>query len=303
MPLLRIDPLGQQGVPQYNDNGTTPRPALPGMQSAMDTQTPTRDPCIRMISSKLQAARHYQRAVELFVMKVGCLKEHAQSYFYRLVLDGLSCPRCHRSNLVMLHEGRFRCQDCGQAGDPTLLFQRCPTCDGRPALALRRYFCQDCRGEVVSRFLYDGVVYNAEYFREKMAESRRRMHERKRDAQEQQAVRSWQRSSSVTGQGTIDLNRSPGLVEALNALVGGTPPEALAWVREAFDLTAYEQHILDTIGYGERWNLTGIAPLRPPKDRLETVRIFIACLFLEHAHRLTLIQDNDLIWVRRCEAD
>jgi Zn finger protein HypA/HybF involved in hydrogenase expression len=256
-----------------------------------------------MISSKLQAARHYQRAVELFVIKVGCLKEDARSYFYRLVLDGLSCPRCHRPNLVMLREGRFRCQDCGQAGDPTLMFQRCPTCDGRPALALRRYFCRDCGGEVVSRFLFDGVVYNAEYFREKMAESRRRLHERKRDAQEQQAVRSWQRSSSVTNQDAIDLTRSPGLVEALNALVGGTPPEALAWVREVFDLIAYEQHIMDTIGHGERWNLAGIAPLRPPKDRLETVRIFIACLFLEHASLLTLIQDNDLVWVRRCEPD
>lgn len=269
----------------------------------MDTQTPTRDPAIRMIDSQLQAARHYQHAVELFVMKVGCLKEHARSYFYRLVLEGLSCPRCHQSNLIMLREGRFRCQDCGQAGDPTLKFQRCPTCDGRPALALRRYFCRNCGGEVVSRFLFDGVVYNPEYFREKMAQSRRRMLERQRQAQEQQAVRAWQRSSSVVNQGAIDLSRSPGLLDAINALVGGTPPEAMAWVREAFDLAAYEQHILERVGYGERWNLAGIAAYRPPKDRLETVRIFIACLFLEHARRLTLIQDEDLIWVRRCEAD
>ena len=303
MPLLRIEPFGQQGLPQHNDHGTTPRPALPGMQQAVDAQTPAPAPSERMTRCQPQIAWRYQRAVESFVSRVSDLKQRARGYYYRLLLTGLACPRCHQTRLIMLREGRFRCQDCGQAGDPTLMFQRCPACDGRPALALRRYFCQDCRGEVVSRFLFDGVVYNAEYFREKMAESRRRLHVRKRDAQEQQAVRSWQRSSSVTGQGAIDLNRSPGLVEALNALVGGAPPEALAWVREAFDLTAYEQHILDTIGYGERWNLAGIAPYRPPRDRLETVRIFIACLFLEHARRLTLIQDNDLIWVRRREAD
>ena len=254
-----------------------------------------------MTECESSSANHYQLAIKMFVSAVGTLKQQTRAYYHRLVLCGLPCPRCQRTNLFMLREGRFRCQDCGQASDPTITFQRCPTCDGKPALAFRRYHCRDCGGEVVSRFLFDAVVYNAEYFREKMAQSRERRHEQHLQAREDQAVRAWQRSASVVGDQAIDLEQSVGLVDALNALVAGTPPETLTWVREAFDLAAYEQHILSAIGFGENWNLVGIRALRPPKDRLEVVRLFIACLFLEHAGLVTLTQEQDIIWVRRCE--
>ena len=149
----------------------------------------------------------YQSSVDSFVSAVGLFKQQARDYYHRLVLCGLGCPRCQSTNLFMLHEGRFRCQDCGQASDPTITFQRCPTCDGKPALAFRRYHCHDCGGEVVSRFLFDAVVYNAEYFREKMAQSRERRSEQRQQAREDQAVRAWQRSGPVVGDRAINLEQ------------------------------------------------------------------------------------------------
>lgn len=57
----------------------------------------------------------------------------------------------------MIREGRFRCEDCGQAGEPTLIFQSCPTCDGYLALIHRKYRYRT-RGEPTkSRFLFDGA--------------------------------------------------------------------------------------------------------------------------------------------------
>ena len=53
----------------------------------------------------------------------------------------------------------------GTGFDPTIAFQRCTACDGRIGLQIRRYRCRKCGSEVVSRFLFDGLVFNAEYFR------------------------------------------------------------------------------------------------------------------------------------------
>ncbi|MFN3166402.1 MAG: hypothetical protein ACE37H_04985 [Phycisphaeraceae bacterium] len=256
-----------------------------------------------MTESMTRPTSPYQSAVETFIHAVGTLRNETRDYFYRLVLHGLACPKCQGHNLIMLREGRFRCQDCGQAGDPTITFQRCPTCDVKPALALRRYHCRECGEEIISRFLYEGVVYDPDYFRQKMAESRERKRHEQRAANEKQATRAWQRSQHHGGHLAIDLDRVPGLTDALNALVGGAAVKEFAWVREAFDLAAYERHLLRIVESDDDWDILQISPLAEPNDRLERVRLFIACLFLEQAGLLILEERFSTLWVRRYEAD
>ena len=302
VPLLRIDPVGLQGIPQHNHDGTTPRQALQRLRPTLDAQAPAPGPAGSMTESVMRHAGRYQLAVESFVQAVGDLRVETRDYFYRLALHGLMCPRCQSPNLFMLREGRFCCQDCGQAGDPTIKLQSCPTCDGRPVLALRRYRCRDCGDEIISRFLYDGIVYDPDYFRTKMVESRERKQRERREANEHQATRAWQRSQHSHCEVAIDLDRAPGLTDALNALVGGAPVEQVAWVRDAFDLAAYERHIMATIEPEEEWDLLRFPAMAQPTDRLERVRLFIACLFLEQAGLLILDQRFNTLWVRRREA-
>lgn len=302
VPLLRIDPVGLQGLPQDGHDGEPPGAAMQGLPPSLDAQVPATHATLHMTESVDRHAGRYQSAVETFVQAVGVLRGETRDYFYRLALHGLLCPWCQSPNLFMLREGRFRCQDCGQAGDPTIKLQRCPTCDGRPTLALRRYHCQQCGEEIISRFLYDGIVYDPDYFREKMAECRVRKQHDRREANEQQATRAWQRSQHSHCEVVIDLDRAPGLTDALNALVGGAPVEQVAWVRDAFDLAAYERHIMQTIEPEEEWDMLRFPAMAQPVDRLERIRLFIACLFLEQAGLLILEQRFSTLWVRRREA-
>lgn len=302
VPLLRIDPIGLQGIPQDGHDGTPPCATLQGLPPTLDAQASTTHAIIHMTESVTRQAGRYQSAVETFVQAVGVLRGETRDYFYRLALHGLLCPWCQSPNLFMLREGRFRCQDCGQASDPTIKFQRCPTCDGRPALAFRRYHCQQCGEEITSRFLYDGIVYDPDYFRQKMAESRERRRHERQIISDQQATRCWQRSGHFGGELAIDLERSPGLADALNALVGGASVEQMAWVREAFDLAAYERHVLAVLDPDDEYDMLHLPAYAQPDDRLERIRLFIACLFLEQAGFLILEQRFKTLWVRRREA-
>jgi hypothetical protein len=56
----------------------------------------------------------------------------------------------------------------------TPAFQRCDACGGELAVAIRRYRCRQCGADATLRFLFDGLVFDAEYFRQKMYECRSR---------------------------------------------------------------------------------------------------------------------------------
>ncbi|HOW74167.1 MAG TPA: hypothetical protein PKY77_26485 [Phycisphaerae bacterium] len=102
--------------------------------------------------------------------------QQARVFYYAVILSGYSCPGCG-GNLEMVSEGTSQCRSCGSCFDPTVTFQRCESCGGKPRLMVRRYQCGNCGQDVTSRFLFDGLVFDAEYFRQKMAESRERKRE------------------------------------------------------------------------------------------------------------------------------
>jgi len=230
------------------------------------------------------------------VGRVEAFAGRARSLYYAVMLMGHMCPDCG-GRPFMLGEGRCRCQSCGQTFDPTIEFQRCPGCGGRLRLCVRRYRCESCSMEVTSRFLFDGVAFDAEYFRKRMAESRARKKELREQVRQLLADC---RSRPLTP-GPFDLGSVPGLEQALNGLIAGTK-QALLWrPKEGFDLKRYQRHLQAHIGPSEL-SLGEIPPLGEDA-RKDLIWRFIAAVFMAHAGLIRVWQEGQTIMVMQRETD
>jgi hypothetical protein len=228
-------------------------------------------------------------AVQEFVEKV-------RSFYYWVMLIGYRCPKCNGS-LVMVAEGRCTCSCCGYELDPTVTFQRCSACGGTPVLRVRRYQCCNCGGDISSNFLFDGTVFNVDYFRQKMAESRQRkkqQHERIRQ------MLAESRSANLPLP-QVDLDAIPGLVDALDGLTGGLEADFAVAPHDQFDLKRYERHIQGHI-QDFPVNLSDIPPLSE-NVRKDLIWRFVAVIFLAHAGMVDIWQDGRDVMVTKHEAD
>lgn len=237
-----------------------------------------------------------RRAFEL-VEAVERFVAHARAFYYEVMLCGLACRQCG-GGLSMIGEGRCRCMTCAAEFDPTVVFQRCSACDGGVRLRICRYRCLQCGAVVRSRFVFDANVYNAEYFRERMAQSRQRMQERRQQAR----AAALESRSDVAEPPAIGLDSVPGLAEALNGLVGGA--EVPAWalrMTDAFDWRRYEAHLEACLPeYETRFD---DLPALIDDARLDRIWRFVALIFLAHAGRVELRQDRSGLMVMRCGID
>ena len=173
---------------------------------------------------------------------VGRYRDGARAFYYEVMLSGQSCPRCG-GGLVMAAEGRCRCTGCGAEFDPTVEFQRCSSCDGVPRIRARHYECSRCRAVIASRFLFDGLVFDAAYFRQKMAEHR----QRQRESRDRVRAMLAENRSPPLAPMTADAVGTAGLWEALNHLAM-VPPPGVAETRERFDLQRYQTHVRAHVG-------------------------------------------------------
>jgi len=228
-------------------------------------------------------------AVDAFLQK-------ARRFFYSVMLIGHRCPKCNGS-LAMVSEGTCRCVSCGKEFDPTLTFQRCSACGGVPVLRVRRYQCRDCGADIISKFLFDGLVFDPDYFRQRMEESRKRRKEQREQVRQMLA----ESRSGDLPLDHADLGSVPGLVDALNALSAGMDEAIAVEAREKFDLKAYESHVQAHI-HDLPLSLTDIPPLseNPKKDLIWR---FIAVIFLAHAGIVDIWQDGQKIMVIKHEAN
>jgi hypothetical protein len=228
-------------------------------------------------------------AVEAFM-------EKARGFFYSVMLLGHRCPQCNGS-LTMMAEGKCRCDSCGARLDPTVVYQRCSACGGVPVLRVRRYQCRDCGTDVQSVFLFDGLVFDGEYFRQKMIESRQRRNEQREQGREKLAE---SRSGDLPLE-HADLNGVPGLLEALNALTAGLDESLIVEYRERFDLKRYENHVRAHL-QDYPVSLARIPPLGEDL-RKDLIWRFIAVIFLAHAGVADVVQEGQEILVKKHEAD
>jgi predicted RNA-binding Zn-ribbon protein involved in translation (DUF1610 family) len=223
--------------------------------------------------------------------------EKAKRFFYSVMLVAFRCPKCNGA-MAMQAEGRSRCTSCGTEIDPTVAFQRCSDCGGTPVVRVRRYQCSKCGREIASRFLFDGLVFNADYFREKMAESR----QRKKEQEERVRKMLAECRSADLPLGQLDLTAVPGLVEALNSLSTGLEDRVAVESRSQFDLRLYESHIQAHIR-DFPLTLDEIPPLSREDVRKDLIWRFIAVIFLAHADVVDVWQEGRDVVVRRREAN
>ncbi len=220
----------------------------------------------------------------------------ARKLYYAVVLLGHSCPACG-GRLAMAGEGLCRCRSCGHEFDPTIAFQRCSACGGKPVLRVRRYQCQQCGCDVVSRFGFDGLVFDGEYFRQKMTESRRRKKQQRERVRKMLA----DSCSGALSLPAAELSSVPGLVEALNGLVIGAD-KTLPWKPNAgFDLKRYESHIQAHIR-DFPISLDELPPLEG-NARKDRIWRFIAVIFLAHFGLIDIWQDGQNIMVMKRETN
>ena len=147
--------------------------------------------------------------------------------------------------------------------------------------------------EIQSRFLFDGLVFNPEYFREKMAESRKRKKEQLQQVREMLA----QSRSQAIAFGAVDLDSVPGLLAALNGLTQGIDENVLLELKGKFDLSRYQSHIKAHIRDFET-DLREI-PAIIENPRKDLVWRFIAAIFLEHEQEIQIRQEGLTLWVRK----
>ena len=218
----------------------------------------------------------------------------AKRFYYNVMLLGCRCPKCNGS-LTMLGDGACRCDACGNQFDPTVAFQRCSHCGGKPVLRVRRYECRSCGRQINSVFLFDGIVFDAGYFKQKMAESRQRKKELRQRVQEMLADC---RSGPLSPEAP-DLNSIPGLIDALNNLGSGIVVPALLELKGRFDLNRYQAHIRACLEAGPV--TLQQMPALGEDPRRDLIWRFIATIFLEHAGLVTVRQQGQTIWVMKCD--
>lgn len=223
-------------------------------------------------------------------------REQARQFFYEVMLSGHACLNCGGA-LQMEAEGECRCLVCSRQFDPTLVFQLCPACGGKPRLDVRRYSCSRCGADVPSRFLFDGMVFDAEYFRQKVAESR----ERKRELRDRVRQILAESRSAELEPGPVDLAAIPGLLEALAGLTQDATSGTRLVLAPQFSLNRYQAHVQASLR-PFALSLDEIPPLSE-NTRLDRIWRFIAIIFLAHAGILDVWQDGPTIMVRQHEAD
>jgi chromatin segregation and condensation protein Rec8/ScpA/Scc1 (kleisin family) len=143
----------------------------------------------------------------------------------------------------------------------------------------------------VSQFLFDGLVFDAEYFRQKVAESR----ERKRELRERVRQMLAESRSNALQLEALEPASASDLFQAIDALTLEAFAAALPLSRNRFDLRRYEAHIqahLRPIPL----SLEQIPPLSED-TRLDRVWRFIALIFLAHAGIVQIWQQGDTIMV------
>ena len=227
---------------------------------------------------------------------VEAFRQKAMLFFYKVMLLGHRCPTCN-GTLVMVTDGRARCTGCGDVFDPTVTFQRCSSCGSVPKLQIRKYHCSNCGVDIQSRFLFDGLVFDPDYFRQKMVESRQRRQQRREKVRQMLA----EARSNTLSLPPAELEAFPDLIDALNQLTEGPQASMEVESQTQFDLHRYESHIQAHVQDFPRC-LTEIPPLTEDL-RKDLVWRFIAIIFLAHTGQIDIRQNGSDIMVTKHETN
>jgi hypothetical protein len=226
--------------------------------------------------------------------RVAGFKDRARAFYFEVVLSPYRCPECE-GRLEMAGDCICSCP-CGHSFDPTLIFQKSICCGSRLVKRTFHYACSRCNQVVQSRFLFDERVFDKDYFREMMQESRRRASERKEKLRLRLAD---SHSDGLALDLDPDLGAIPGLIDDLNQFIHSNVegPAVADLLGAEFRMGQYRDHILSLLG----WNKVPFSDIPPilSDQRKDKARRFVTLVFMQNDGEVDLIQDGWDIWVQK----
>ncbi len=241
-----------------------------------------KNPLVRRINGILQHIESY--------------KERAKEFYFQVMLSNYACPTCGRG-ITMSGQSECTCQG-GHVFDPTVAFQTSPCCQAPLVRKTFHYSCSTCHKTVPSRFIFDERLFDAEYFRQMMQESRNRSREKR------EAIR---RLLAESRSGELVLMENPesdilsDFSKDLDAFILENPMAAYTDffdLKSDFDLNAYRSHILAVLGH-HTLLFSSISPLIED-CRCDRARRFTALIFMDNDREVVLQQSGDDLLIRRC---
>jgi len=227
-------------------------------------------------------------------------RTRVKAFYFDVLLSQYRCPKCGGS-LHMADQSECSCV-CGHRFDPTLAFQVSPCCMKTLTRKTFHYACSGCHKIVPSRFIFDERLFDAEYFREMMQDSRRRAMAKKEEVRKLLAE---SRSGVLTLKDDPDFDAIPELFKDLDLFIQNNAyqlSDGAFDLKSGFDMTRYRTQILSLLSQSPVC-FSSISPI-PGDNRLDKVRRFITLIFMDNDREVNIQQHgNDLlIWRRQNEA-
>ncbi len=223
---------------------------------------------------------------------IGTYRGRVRSFYFSVLLSKFRCPQCH-GQFQIVGPSSAVC-GCGSAFDPTVIFQRSNCCSATLVKRQCHYACNVCGDFVPSIFLFDEVIFDSGYFREKMRLSRE---QRRREQAESQTFLRAERSGSLAFFEVVDLNAVSGLLTDLDGLVGARSIEECPHDWETnLSIEDYRRHIVNLCD--SEITFSSISPLFP-EERRDKVYRFISLIFMEQDREVKLSQYGEDILVER----
>lgn len=226
---------------------------------------------------------------------VKTFKERSKAYYFDVLFSKYRCPICTKKPKIN-SLSQAECI-CGYLFDPTLQFQRSSCCNARLIRQIYHYVCSQCGKYVKSLFLFDKRIFDKEYFREMMAQSR----ERKKQKREQFSQILRDQSEELILGDSFDLEELESLSNDLDTFIlpiDRIPPELTLEIEE-FDMLRYRNHILTL--FSDELLFSSITPLAEDSKKDRAWK-FITLIFMEHEREVWLTQYGNDILVERYEA-
>ncbi|MEW5815005.1 MAG: hypothetical protein AB1798_06355 [Spirochaetota bacterium] len=235
------------------------------------------------------------REIKAVLDQIDAFKKRVKAFYFDVVLSGVRCPSCG-VRLRMTGQSECACS-CGRVWDPTIEFQKSTCCGANLIRKTFHYSCSKCQRVVPSRFLFDERLFNREYFRAMMQESRSRAKDRK---EEINRILTEMRSGVFWLSEDPDLGSIPGLLEDLDGFVkeGSFESDPIFLDMERpFDMERYREHILSTL----KWDSIQFSSIEPCIEDCRKDRIwrFVTLVFMEHDREVDIEQVGDELFIQR----
>jgi hypothetical protein len=230
--------------------------------------------------------------IHLVHAQIAKLKERTKKFYFHVLLGQYNCTKCN-GKLTMTGQSQCLCS-CGNIFDPTLTFQKSTCCGARLVRRTFHYACSRCKRTNPSRFLFDEIVFDREYFSKMMQASRAK---KKREKEEIAKLLIESRSGDLPLLQEFHLESVPGLFQDLDCFVGVNEAQNDNFgfeVDSGFEMDDYRSHILSSLGYGSRM-FSGINCISAD-GREDKIWRFVTLIFMQHEREVELTQcDNDLL--------